>query len=128
MKKTLTMIMATAMLGMGGLTAPAAAQGYDSMPTDFRYATVDYVESRLVDSRGARIVYDSDPYPVYADFGRNGAYDAWAVDIRVRARTGSGYGGYTPYTVIFVDGEPVAFESDIGGVEVARSARFAGRR
>jgi hypothetical protein len=111
------------------LIAGAMAQDFGPAPADYRYSAQDYVESRLDYPRGARISINSDPYPVYADFGRSGEYPAWAVDITVRSSTrGRGYDGYMHYTVIFVDGEPVAFEDDIGGVEMAGSSRYASRR
>ncbi len=111
------------------MVASAAAQEFGPAPSDYRYSTQDYVESRLYNARGARISFDGEPYPVFADFGRRGEYAAWAVDISVRTSVrGRGYDGYMHYTVIFVDGEPVAFEQDIGGVEVAGSSRYASRR
>lgn len=105
------------------------AQQFAAAPADYRYATAEYVESRLEEASGARIQIDSDPYPVMADFGRYGEIEAWAVDVRVKSRIGSrgGYGGYMTYTVIFVDGEPIAFEDEIRNVETVRRSRYAGR-
>jgi len=120
----------TGVMAAGLLTTGALAQDFGPQPADYRYSVEDYVESRLANSRGARISVESRPYPVYADFGRrHGEIAAWAVDISVRSHVRSRrHDGYMRYTVIFVDGEPVAFEDDIRGLEVARSARYASRR
>ncbi len=123
-KKCLTGVFAAGIMLSGAL-----AQDFGPQPADYRYAAEDYVESRLSNSRGARISIESRPYPVYADFGRHGEIAAWAVDISVRSHVNSRrHDGYMQYTVIFVDGEPVAFEDDIRGVEVARSSRYASNR
>ena len=118
----------TGVLAAGMMVTGALAQDFGPQPADYRYAVEDYVMSRLADSRGARVSVDSRPYPVYADFGRHGEIAAWAVDISVRTHVRSRrHDGYMHYTVIFVDGEPVAFEDDIRGVEAVRSSRYARR-
>ncbi len=123
-RKSLTGVFAAGMMLTGAL-----AQDFGPEPADYRYAVEDYVESRLTNSRGARVSIESRPYAVYADFGRHGEIAAWAVDIGVRSHVSSRrHDGYMRYTVIFVDGEPVAFENDIRGVEIARSSRYASRR
>lgn len=107
----------------------ALAQNFGPQPADYRYSAEDYAESRLANARGARVRIESRPYQVYADFGRHGEIAAWAVDISVQSHVNSRrHDGYMRYTVIFVDGEPVAFENDIRGVEAARSSRYASRR
>ena len=117
-------LVAAAVAGM--TLASAIAQDFGPQPADYRYSAQDYVESRLADSRGARVYFESEPYPVYADFGRYGEMAAWAVDVSVRSRVNSRHhDGYMYYTVVFVDGEPVAFENDIGGLEPIRSSRYA---
>lgn len=124
LKKCFTAAAAAAVMLTGAL-----AQNFGPQPADYRYAAEDYAESRLANTRGARVRVESRPYPVYADFGRHGEIAAWAVDISVRSHVNSRrHDGYMRYTVIFVDGEPVAFEDDIRGIEVARSARYAARR
>ena len=113
----------------GLMLTGALAQDFGPAPADYRYSAEDYAMSRLANSRGARITINSRPYPVYADFGRRGEVAAWAVDITVRSHVSSRrYDGYMQYTVIFVDGEPVAFEEDIRGMEIARGSRYASRR
>ncbi len=123
-KKCLSGVFAAGLMLTGAL-----AQNFGPAPADYRYAAEDYVESRLSNSRGARVSVHGRPYPVYADFGRHGQIEAWAVDISVRSHVSSRrHDGYAQYTVIFVDGQPVAFEEDIRGMEVARSGRYASRR
>lgn len=112
---TFLKIMFIAAFAAFGAGAPS---DYGPEPAQYETALVDYVHSRLADARGARIVVDSEPYRVIADFGADGEFAAWAVDIRVRARLASGgAGGFIGYTVIFVNGEPVAFDDDIAGVK-----------
>ena len=119
----------TGLVAAGLMITGALAQDFGPQPADFRYATEDYVMSRLANTRGARISIESQPYPVYANFGRHGEIAAWAVDISVRSHVRSRrHDGFMRHTVIFVDGQPVAFEDDIRGMEVARSARYAARR
>ena len=119
----------TGLFAAGLMLGAAIAQDFGPAPADYRYAAEDYVESRLANSRGARVTVNSRPYPVYADFGRHGEVAAWAVDISVRSHVRSRrHDGHMNYTVIFVDGEPVAFEEDIRGMEVVRSGRYASRR
>ncbi len=118
----------TGMVAAGIMLTGAMAQDFGPEPADYRYAVEEYVESRLTNSRGARVSIESRPYTVYADFGRHGEIAAWAVDISVRSHINSRrHDGYMHYTVIFVDGEPVAFEDDIRGMEIARSSRYASR-
>ena len=120
------------LLGIGAVAAFAAsaiAADYGVMPADYESASEDYVLSRLADERGARFQFVSAPYPVFADFEGHGNLAAWAVDVRVRSRMASGrMGGYLPYTVIFVDGEPVAFEEDIRGVERVSDHQLVAQR
>ena len=72
-----------------------------------------YVEGRRTDDRGPRVQFNSEPYRVKADLAGYDDVPAWGVDVKVRSRLLSGsYGGYVPYTVIFVDGEPVALCED----------------
>ncbi|MEM8772945.1 MAG: hypothetical protein AAGD92_14955 [Pseudomonadota bacterium] len=116
--------------GIMALAAVAAvsASDFGPQPINYEETTHDYLESRLTNKRGARIVFDSEPYQVIADFGDGVSASAWAVDIRVRARLQSrSYGGYMPYTVIFVDGEPVAFSEDIVSVERVERTIVASR-
>jgi|GEM_PF-1272280 len=127
------------LLGIGAVAAFAASAiaadygvmpaDYGVMPADYESASEDYVLSRLADERGARFQFVSAPYPVFADFEGHGNLAAWAVDVRVRSRMASGrMGGYLPYTVIFVDGEPVAFEEDIRGVERVSDHQLVAQR
>lgn len=91
----------------------AMAQDFGRAPADYQDAATDYIEDRLEDPRGARVEFLSDPYRVYADIGRYESLPAWAVDIHVRSRLPGGRRGAASYTVIFVDGDPVALEDDV---------------
>jgi len=107
----------------------AHAQSFGMMPADYQYSAQDYIESRLVNARGMSLRFAGQPYPVYATFRGGRRVPAWAVDVQVRARLESRRSGRTMYySVIFVDGEPVAFADDIYDVEEAqRDRRVAGR-
>ena len=106
----------------------AIAQDFGAAPADYEYAVHDYVEARLVDSRGAQVQFQGRPYPVIATFRRGQAFAAWAVDVRIRANINGGRrGGFVPHTVILIDGEAVAFEDDIYDVERIRPNRIARR-
>lgn len=108
------------LLGVGAALMAATAvmaEDFGVMPADYQSALEDYVGSRLINPRGARFQIVSEPYQVYADFAGRSNVAAWAVDVRVRSRLPNGaMGGYVPYTVIFVDGAPVALEQDIRSV------------
>ncbi|MEO1251885.1 MAG: hypothetical protein AAFW81_06025 [Pseudomonadota bacterium] len=120
--KTIKFILAA--IAAVALFGVANAQRFEGFPVDYQNATVEYVESRLHDVRRARVTFDSDPYPVYADFGRRGEYEAWAVDVSVDMRMRD-HTYTSSFTVIFVNGAPVAFEEDIRGLEVASMGRLA---
>lgn len=95
------------------MTAGALAADFGVLPADYQSAAQDYVVSRLADPRGAHFQFVGEPYRVVVEFRGHESFEAWAIDMRVRARVGSGaMGGYVPYTVVFVNGEPVAFEQD----------------
>jgi hypothetical protein len=112
--RTLTLSLGAAMAAV----ATGFAADHDALPADYRTALVDYVDSRLTDPRGARYQLLSEPYKVFADFKGQGKVPAWAVDVRVRTQLHSGDRGYATYTVIFVDGAPVALEQDIRAVTI----------
>lgn len=53
------------------------------------------------------------PYQVYADVSGYEGLACWAINARVKERLPGGrVGGYTPYTVLFLDGQPIAFGED----------------
>lgn len=86
-------------------------------PDDYPVRAASYVESRLDDSRGAKVQIVSEPYRVIADIEGYEGLPGWGVDVRVKSRMPSGgYGGYVPYTVIFVDGQAVALDDDTSGL------------
>jgi len=95
------------------LAGQAFAQDFGRVPADYQEAAVDYLESRLEDPRGARVNYIGEPYRVYADIGSYEDLPAWAVDVDIRFRMAGGRRGAGGYTVIFVDGDPVALEDDV---------------
>ncbi len=99
-------------------TTAAIAADFGAMPVNYQSALEDYVSSRLIEPRGARYRVIGEPYQVYADFDRHSAVPAWAVDVKVRTRLPNGdMGASQTYTVIFVDGVPVALEEDISNVK-----------
>ncbi len=113
MKKTLFALAASAM----ALCASSLAGDIAACPDDYPVQATSYVESRLEDARGARVQIVSEPYRVQADIADYSGVDGWGVDIRVRARLpGGDYGNYISYTVLFVDGEPVALCEDTDGL------------
>jgi hypothetical protein len=98
----------------------SAAQAGDiaACPDDYSEQAVAYVESRLTDARGARIEIVSEPYRVAADVNGYSDVPGWGVDVRVKSRLPTGsFGGYVAYTVIFVDGRPVALGDDAATLE-----------
>ncbi|OFW99755.1 MAG: hypothetical protein A3E78_07170 [Alphaproteobacteria bacterium RIFCSPHIGHO2_12_FULL_63_12] len=99
--------------GAAAMFAVSQASDVAPCPDDYQLLASNYVEGRLVDARGARVQIVSEPYRVAADMGSDSGVEGWGVDIKVRSRLPSGsYGGYVPYTVIFVDGVAVALCED----------------
>ena len=94
-------------------SASALAADFGVAPSGYEAAVEDYFSERLEDPRAARIQVTSEPYQVFADMQGYEGLPCWAVDVRVKARMpGGGFGGFVPYTVIFMDGEAVALEAD----------------
>ena len=108
---------AAALTASGAAATVAIASDFDSPPSDAEELAVEYVEGRLENPRGASIRATGEPYKVYADFDENEEIEAWAVDVRARMSLRGRTRGAAPYTVIFVDGEPVAIEDD--GVDLS---------
>ncbi|MEQ1929078.1 MAG: hypothetical protein ABL957_00905 [Parvularculaceae bacterium] len=99
------------------LLAVAHAQDVTPCPEDYGARATDYVVSRLDKSDGARVQIVSEPYRVAADVNGHRGLEGWGVDVRVKARQASGAAGvYLPYTVIFVDGAPVALCEDASDI------------
>lgn len=104
----------SAAAGVGFLWGAVSAGEIKPCPDNYPVLAADYVESRLDDSRGAKVQVVSAPYRVIADIEGYEGLPGWGVDVRVKSRLpGGGYGGYLPYTVIFVDGEAVALDDDV---------------
>lgn len=100
-------------VGAAALFAVSQASDIAPCPDDYQVQAANYVESRLVDARGSRIQIVSTPYRVSTDVAGHEGVEGWGVDIKVRSRLPSGsYGGYVPYTVIFVNGQAVALCED----------------
>ncbi len=100
-------------IGAAALIAVSQASDIAPCPDDYGAQAANYVEGRLLDSRGARVQILSEPYRVSADVAGVDGVQGWGVDVKVRSRLPSGeYGGYVPYTVIFVNGQPVAICED----------------
>ncbi len=96
------------------IVAGAIASDFGSAPNDFEAQTVDYFSDRLTDPRSARFEFTSEPYQVFADLRGYEGVPCWAVDVRVKSRMPNGtFGGYVPYTVLFLDGEAIALEEDV---------------
>ncbi len=92
----------------------AIASDFGAAPADFEAQTVEYFGERLTDPRAARFEFTSEPYQVFADLRGYEGLACWAVDVRVKARMPNGaFGGYVPYTVLFLDGEAIALEEDV---------------
>ncbi|MBB5517953.1 hypothetical protein [Amphiplicatus metriothermophilus] len=108
MKKTLAGFAAAA-----ALAAAAFASDFGPTPVNYEQAAETYISERLVDPRGARVQIVGEPYQVYADVAGYEGLPCWAIDVRVKARLPNGTsGGYVPYTVLFLDGEPIALKED----------------
>ena len=104
---------------VGAVCLLTAAQAGDvaPCPDDYGARATDYVVSRLDKSQGARVQIVSEPYRVAADVNGHHGVEGWGVDVRVKARQASGAAGiYLPYTVIFVDGAPVALCEDASDI------------
>ncbi|WP_425410807.1 hypothetical protein [Hyphococcus sp.] len=96
------------------LNAGLVAQDFGASPANYETLVVDYFGERLVDPRTARFQFTSEPYQVFADISGYEGLPCWAVDVRVKSRMPNGdYGGYVPYTVLILDGEPVALEDEV---------------
>lgn len=94
--------------------AAAVASDFGTAPSEYEALTIEYFGERLTEPRSARYDFTSDPYQVFADLRGYEGVPCWAVDVRVRARMPNGtYGGYVPYTVLFLDGEAIALEADV---------------
>lgn len=110
------------------MAAGAFAADIRPMPANYESSAEDYMMSRMDESRGARVTFDGQPYQVLADFGSYGEMPAWAVDLRLRSRGSSGaFDRYMAYTVLFVDGEPVALASDVDNVKRLRGPLYAAK-
>jgi hypothetical protein len=108
MKKILAGLAAAA-----AMSAAAFALDFGPAPANYESAAEDYISSRLVEARGVRLQFTGGPYKVYADVSGYEALPCWAVDVRVKGRLPTGaIGGYVPYTVLFLDGRPIAFKED----------------
>jgi hypothetical protein len=104
---------------IAGLAAAAALAGgvfaadFGPMPANYEASAEAYISERMPDPRGARVQFVSEPYRVFADVSGYEGLACWAVDVRVKARLPNGtMGGYVPYTLLFLDGQPIAFEED----------------
>jgi hypothetical protein len=105
--------LASAAAGVALLFGVSTAGEIKPCPDDYPVRAADYVESRLDDSRGAKVQVVSEPYRIIADLEGYEGLPGWGVDVRVKSRLpGGGFGGFVPYTVIFIDGEAVALDDD----------------
>lgn len=108
MKKLLAGLFAATALVTGVL-----ASDFGPMPANYEAEAESYISERLTDSRSARFQFLGEPYRVFADVSGYEGLACWAIDVRVKARLPDGSsGGYVPYTVLFLDGQPIAFEED----------------
>lgn len=96
------------------LSAGVVAQDFGPAPANYETLVADYFGERLTDPRTAKYQFTSEPYQVFADISGYEGLPCWAVDVRVKSRLPNGeYGGYVPYTVLILDGEPVALEDEV---------------
>lgn len=103
----------SAAAGVAFLLGASSASEVKPCPDNYPALAADYVEARLDDARGAKVQIVSQPYRVIADIEGYEGLPGWGVDVRVKSRLpGGSFGGYIPYTVIFVDGEAVALDED----------------
>ncbi len=103
----------SAAAGFVFLAGASIAGDIKPCPDDYPVRAADYIESRLDDRRGAKVQVVSEPYRVIASVSGYEGLPGWGVDVRVKSRLPTGaYGGYIPYTVIFVEGEAVALDVD----------------
>jgi hypothetical protein len=94
-------------------TATVVAADFGPAPSNYQNAAESYIGERLSDPRNARVQFTGQPYKVYADVAGYEGLACWAIDVRVKARLPNGsYGGYVPYTVLFLNGRPIAFKED----------------
>ena len=111
--KTMMAGLAAASLSAATFTT-ALAEDFGPAPANYEDAAKIYVTDRLTHPRSPRFQFTSEPYQVIADIQGYEDLPCWAVDVRVKARLpGDGYGGYIPYTVLFVNGEAVALKQDV---------------
>ncbi|MEQ8935048.1 MAG: hypothetical protein RIE56_04575 [Amphiplicatus sp.] len=95
------------------LAASAIAGDFGTVPANYEQTAEAYISDRLVNARAARFQFVGEPYQVYADVSGYEGLPCWAIDVRVKSRLPSGgFGGYMPYTVLFLDGEAIALEED----------------
>ena len=121
-KKGINMLKNT-MIALGFLIGSAAmpAHGFNGSalsfgpePVNYEASIIDYVESRMVNPRGARIKTLGEPYQIYAHMTGHEDAACWAVDVMVKSRLpGGGYGRALKYTVILMNGNPVALSDDL---------------
>lgn len=103
---------ATAMILAAG--APlAAASAQDRLDADYEAQAEEYISSRMANPEGAEITVRGEPYAVRAQMADGREYDAWAVETDVRGDITSDVRTSGSYTVIYVDGQPVATEADL---------------
>jgi len=114
MKKTLASIVIGVMvLGIAPLSS-AFEGDFGLSPSACKAVVADYMDTRLIDPRSARVQLNGDPYQVLVNMRTGGVIEAWAVDVRVKSRLPSGsWSNYQPYTVIFQEGRAVALEDDV---------------
>ncbi len=112
-KTMMTGVAAAAGLSIA-IVGAALSQDFGPAPADYRSSAEIYVTERLTHPRTPRFKFIGEPYQVVADIDGHEELPCWAVDVRVKARMpGGGYGGYVPYTVLFLNGEAVALEGDV---------------
>ena len=90
----------------------AMAQDFSDVPNGYEAMTVGYIKSRMDNPRGAQVSFYGEPYPIYVDIGRYRDVPGWAVEVSVRSSLRSGRSGFADYTVIFLNGQPVALSED----------------
>jgi hypothetical protein len=108
MRTLVAVIAAVAALG-----ATAFAIEFGPAPTNYEAEAEAYIATRVEDPNSLRVQFRSAPYQVYANVSGYEGLPCWAVDVRVKTRRMTGEAGvYVPYTVLFLDGTPIALKDD----------------
>ncbi|MEM9170510.1 MAG: hypothetical protein AAGC56_12760 [Pseudomonadota bacterium] len=117
MRKSLLIVLAAAAVSAASVPAVASG-GHGSAPANYENDSARYLLSRMRSSRGARVEVLSQPYRVKVDVRGRRDVAAWAVDARVRAPGNGASTRVQRFTVVFVNGRPIALRRDVRRLNV----------